>query len=263
MATSNSARQEGRGAGSQAAADSTAVNTDEAIFTCSTEKCGKRGPAEQMYNRSCDPMTTSRADMLKKILCRDCAADLSRHNGKRLCEPGSGVYRLNHTLRKMAEDDSVRARREDLARWVIGKKAERDAALHAQEDERRRNEMRQSGDDMVRRYARSYAESSEVSADPGTVRPQPRLLGDGKTHVCGLPIPCCRHDRPAECYITSMGEVVGICRRAAGIFVEVFRAAEAEGDRGFRKLLWTRDLKKATYLASRWLGEEPPADDEE
>ncbi len=255
--TRKPASQEGRGASQQAAA------ATEEIFACATDKCGRRGCADEMYNRSCDPLTTARADLLKKVLCRGCAEQLSKQNGKRICEPGSGVYHLNRTLRKMTELDSVRARRDDLAQWVIAKKAERDGAARAQEDERRRQSARDNGDDMIRRYARNYAEAAEVSTDSGVAIPKPRLAEDGETHLCGLPIPCCRHDRPVECYITSMGEVVGLCRRAAGLFIEVFRANEDQGDRGYRKLLWTRDPKKAAYLASRWLGEEPPADDEE
>ena len=223
------------------------------MFKCCGPNCGNSGAAEEMFNTSCDPVATDRAKILaEKVRCRECAEKISAERGKRLREPGCGVYPLARTLAKMTEQDSVSAKRMDTIRWVEAKIAEK-AAVRREEDRRQRIEdSRLTREDAVRSYAKRYLEMS-YDADPRQLPAEKRdEQGD---LVCGLPLGCCRHDRPAERFITVFGEVVGICRLAASLFTETFKES-GDGSERSRRLLSTNDRESAEYYAAKWSGGE-------
>jgi len=230
------------------------TGTGSELFRCRHEDgCEAEGRAEEMYNTSCDPLTTPREKLLAKVRCAAHAAKIAEKNGKGLRAPGCGVYPLCRTLKKMEEVESINAKRADMIRWVEGKKAEQAAANRDAEKQQRIEEARFARQSAVRDYASRYAEAPV--AGPSVVRlPTQRFLADEReTMTCGLPIACCRHDRPAERFITSMGEVVGVCRLAAAVFTEVFK--QHENDKRYRKLLSTGDWEQAARFAADWCGE--------
>ncbi len=227
-------------------------------FACKTAGCGSSGYAEQMYNTSCDPMRTTREKLAALVRCRTCAEAIASEKGKRLREAGCGVYPLLRTLKMIEESQAVRDRREDMLKWVEGLKASRKADFDQVQRQQQEDDARAQRRERVKGYASAYAQSEFCG--PRTVAlPVPRIE-DGRHH-CGLPLACCRHDRPAERFISVMGDVVGICRLAAAIFTEVFQENDGRSDQRFRKLLSTGDLKQAEKFASQWLGED--AKDEE
>jgi len=226
--------------------------SDKELFACKGKGCSNQGRVEEMFNASCDPRGITRAKLLEKVRCKACAEVIAKSNGKKLREPGCGVYPLCRTLVKVDEIEGLDAKRADVIRWVEEKKAAQAAISQEAEKTRRRDENRLVRQELVRDYARHYAEAPV--AGPSNVRlPSPRYLQDEQeTVTCGLPIACCRHDRPASRFITVMGEVVGVCGCAAGTFTEVFK--DNEGDQRYRKLLSTGDPEKASQFAAKWLG---------
>ncbi len=228
-------------------------------FACKTPDCRNSGYAEQMYNTSCDPMRTTPEKLLELVRCRTCAEAIASEKGKRLREAGCGVYPLLRTLKMIEESKAVRDRREDMLKWVEGLKAARKADHDQEQHQRQEEEARAEKRERVKSYANAYAESEFCGLR--TVALPAARVEDGRHH-CGLPIACCRHDRPAERFISVMGDVVGICRLAAAIFTEVFQEHDGRNDQRYRKLLSTGDLKQAEKFAAKWLGEEARDDEE-
>lgn len=227
-------------------------------FSCKTAGCGNSGSAEQMYNKSCDPLRTTKEKLLTLVHCRTCAEAIATEKGKRLREAGCGVYPLLRTLKMIEESQAVRAKREDMLKWVEGLKAAKKADYNQEQRQCQEEADRAEQRKRIKDYAGDYAESEFCG--PRTVAlPASRLVAG--RHHCGLPIACCRHDRPADRFISVMGDVVGICRLAAAIFTEVFQERDGRSDQRFRKLLSTGDLKQAEKFAAKWLGED--ADDED
>lgn len=70
-------------------------------FTCNGDGCLVTERAEEMFNLSCDPLRVTAKELRPKVRCRRCAEDISRRRGKRLGEPGCGVYPLAQTLKTM------------------------------------------------------------------------------------------------------------------------------------------------------------------
>jgi len=235
----------------------TAERTGER-FACKAAGCPNTGLAEQMYNTSCDPLRMTLEKAREIVRCPSCAESIAADKGKRLREPGCGVYPLLRTIKMIEESSTVRAKREDMRQWVEGLKAAKKAdfgqELRQQQDEAARTERRE----RLKSYAKAYAESDFCG--PRTVEhPVPRMQ-EGR-HYCGLPVACCRRDRPADRFISVMGDVVGICRLAAAVFTEVFQENDGRSDQRYRKLLSTGDLQQAEKFAAKWLGKD--TDDDE
>jgi hypothetical protein len=235
------------------------AETGSTRFKCQTPGCGIVGCAEEMYNLSGDPMAMTREKLLERVRCKACAEKIAGENGKRLREPGCGCYPLCRTLKKLEEVDEVRAHREDTARWVEGLKAARQNVVREADKQRQIDEARLARREKVLQYARRYAESATCGTD---AMPLPAARLDSATHLCGLPLVCCRHDQPVDRFITVMGEVVGICRLASAVFTEVFKESDGR-DQRYRKLLSTGNLEQAQFFAAKWLGEDPDANGEE
>lgn len=221
------------------------AGVDTPSYDCAETGCGSKGPAQEMYNLQAS-LTTVEVEALKPLIrCRRCALKVASSRGAGLCEPGSGVYRLSHTLRRIG-GGPVRSLQEqndnDYLKWVLETKAVR---------ERAERESR------IKAYAVAYAESPLLDElSPKIAKPQPH--GDGEQHFCGIPVDCCRHDAPVHRYMAVMGEVVGVCDLAARVFIEVHKDRErAHGeDQRYRRLLSTADVGQAQDIAARWFGRE-------
>ncbi|MFA6603863.1 MAG: hypothetical protein WCT10_03405 [Patescibacteria group bacterium] len=222
-------------------------------FKCCTVNCENTGTAEKMFNVSLDPAAATREEILaKKVRCQDCAEKISAERGKRLREPGCGVYPLVRTLAKLTGHDPISAQRLDTIRWVEAKKQEREAARHAADRQQRIENARLNREEIIRRYARDYVQMA-YNADLAQF-PAARHNEHHDQLVCGLPVNCCRHDLPADRFITVFGEVVGICRLAAQVFLETFKELD-DGSESARRLLSTRDPESAGHFADEWAGE--------
>lgn len=87
-----------------------AVDKGWSTFTCMSEGCMTTERASEMFNIACNPLTLKGVNDLRKyVRCTACATNIAQSNGRRLGEPGCGVYFLSVTLRDMArkEDDPV------------------------------------------------------------------------------------------------------------------------------------------------------------
>ncbi|HTM68829.1 MAG TPA: hypothetical protein VL426_06055 [Candidatus Binatia bacterium] len=226
-----------RGAGAVPAA------ADAQMFVCAQDACGSQGNAQEMYNLQASLSVTEVEALLPLIRCRKHALEAAATKGHALCEPGSGVYRLSHTFKRLGIGPArsfQEAQDNDYLKWVLDTKAKR---------EREEREAR------IRAYAVAYAESSIVDEKDGTV-PRPIVRGEDGQLFCGIPLDCCRRDEPVHRFMPVMGEVVGICDQSARVFVEVHRDHEEKHgeDRRYRKLLSTSDFAQAQDIADRWSG---------
>lgn len=214
---------------------------DPQQYACAEGACEGHGNAQEMYNLQASLTVTEAEALLPLIRCRKHALEVAATRGRGLCEPGSGVYRLSHTFKRLGIGPSrsfQESQDNEYLRWVLDTKAKR---------EREEREAR------LRAYAVAYAESSIIDEERGTVA-RPVVRGDGDALFCGIPTDCCRRDEPVHRFMPVMGEVVGICDMAARVFVEVIRDHEEKHgeDQRYKKLLSTSDLSQARQIADRW-----------
>lgn len=85
---------------------------DSGIFIC--KNCGRTGKAEGkgdelMFNLPCNPRKTSRAELLDKLCCASCAAEIAKRKERRLGEQGCGVYYLRLTLAELLSEEEIAA----------------------------------------------------------------------------------------------------------------------------------------------------------
>jgi hypothetical protein len=187
-----------------------------------------------MFNLACDVRKITEQDLLSLIRCPDCAERLSGAEDPRPGKKGSTLYRLAVTLSRLEGSDDRSRDEQAYVRWVLKTKAER----------------------LIRAYAEEYATLPHYS-DPGLrdspVLPLPApVVNRSGQLICGLPIDCCGKRREADRFLTVQGEVVGICAKAAAIFFRTFR--ELGEDESYRRLLSSKDRKKAESFARYWLG---------
>lgn len=224
-------------------------DADTTSYACAHEDgCTAKGPAQEMYNLQASLTTVEIGALLPLVRCRRHGLEAAAARGKGICEPGSGVYRLSHTLKRIGGGParSMQEQRDnEYCKWVLETKARR---------EREEREAR------LRQYAVAYAESPLVDELDGTVS-VPRRRGAQGQLVCGVPVDCCRHDEPAHRYMTVLGEVVGICDMAARVFGEVHQdyAGKHGEDQRYRRLLSTADIDQAQRIADSWTGRERDA----
>lgn len=214
-------------------------------YACKEADCTAKGRASEMFNLPCNLARTELSAIMELVRCETHAAATAKARGKAVCEPGSGVYRLSHTLRMIGAGPARTPRQQhenEYVNWYRQTVAER------AEKER---------DAQVRDYARLYAEESSTDDLHGFRAPAPRMEpfadddgAESLAHFCGLPLACCDHDKPASRFITALGKVVGICDVAARIFAEIVGAA---GD-PHRKLVAMTDISQAEELAERSRG---------
>ena len=221
------------------------AGVDAPTYGCGEDACVSKGPAQEMYNLQAS-LTVVEIEALRPLIrCRKHALDAAAARGRGLCEPGSGVYRLSHTLKRIGGGPARSIREQtdnEYLKWVLEGQARRG---------REERELR------IKAYAVAYAESPLLDElSPGTGKPQPTGNGDGL--FCGIPVDCCRHDAPVRRFMTVMGEIVGVCDMSARIFIEVHRDHERVNgeDQRYRRLLSTADYGQAKDIASRWLGSE-------
>lgn len=219
------------------------VAADAQLYGCAEEGCGTQGPAGDMYNLQASLTVTEPEAMLPLIRCRKHALEVAAARGRGLCEPGSGVYRLSHTFKRLGIGPARSFQEQqdnEYLKWVLDTKSKRE---------------RQEREEQLRLYAIAYAESSVVDELNATAA-KPMVRSDGERLFCGIPVDCCRRDEPAHRFMPVLGEVVGICDLAARVFVEVIRANEEKHgeDQRYRKLLSTGDLAQAKEIADRWSG---------
>lgn len=199
------------------------------IYACAAGGCKNRGIASEMRNLACDPGTITMEELVRLIRCPSCSET----------GPSQRWYPLNRTLSAM--------RRERYAGGDRGRQAEERAYVQWV--------LRSQRDRVIRDYAEIYGalpefcDPSSLEAD-GLVFPEQRLDEKG-THCCGLPVSCCDKRAPAARYLTVLGEVVGICRKASAIFFEVRNLHREEPT--YRRLLSTEDERAARKFADRWL----------
>lgn len=72
-------------------------------FGCAQPGCEKRHLPERMYNLAPDRLPTRVEAILPLIRCETHAIEHAIQYGLAPCEPGSNVYRLSHTLKKVEE----------------------------------------------------------------------------------------------------------------------------------------------------------------
>lgn len=220
------------------------VGGDVQTYVCTEGTCGTQGPAVQMYNLQASLTVTEPEALLPLIRCGKHALEVAAARGRGLCEPGSGVYRLSHTLKRLGIGPARSFQEQqdnEYLKWVLDTKVRR---------EREEREAR------LRAYAVAYAESSVIDELKQPVT-KPVIRSDGERLFCGIPADCCRHDEPAHRFMPVLGEVVGICDLAARVFVEVIKDHEDKHgeDQRYRKLLSTGDLAQARDISARWCGE--------
>ncbi|KPJ86068.1 hypothetical protein AMJ57_00760 [Parcubacteria bacterium SG8_24] len=229
----------GDGRGGNGATGKNGHDTEKTRYRCRSAGCEMRGTADMMFNLPCNPGRVTEEELLEKVLCHACASSVASLAGKEPRDKGSGVFPLSRTFELRRRLNHRRSERQkeldDYRRWV--------------EESNYRRTIR----DYAIRYAQ--AEVSELFGDGSLAGslPLPRTSAapDGSL-CCGLPIECCGHHRPTRRFLTVFGEVVGICDRAASVFIDVFR--EHEETEGFRRLLSTSDLEMARHIAAKWLG---------
>lgn len=223
-------------------AGAVATDVDAPTYACRHEDgCTGSGPAQEMYNLQASLTAVEIEALLPLVRCRRHGLEAAAARGKGLCEPGSGVYRLSHTLKRIGGGParSLQEQRDnEYCRWVLETKAKR---------ERQEREVR------IRQYALAYAETPLVDELDGTIS-LPRRRGAQGDLVCGIPVECCRHDEPARRFITVLGEVVGICDMSARVFAEVHEELETKHgeDQRHGRLLSTADIDQAQRIAAAW-----------
>jgi hypothetical protein len=226
---------------------------DSGIFIC--KNCGRTGKAEGsgdelMFNLPCNPRKTSRAELIDKLCCAACAAEIAKRRNCRLGEQGCGVYYLRLTLAVLPSEEDIAAEKlvkKNRPKWPSAQEAREKLDLeylHWVIESQRRRRF-----DEIRSYAEMFAENA-FDGTAGLTLPYARRWIDEL--FCGLPdvVTCCDREHPVRRYLCFQGEVIGLCDDASKLFIEVRR--QHEDDTRYDKLLWFHERERAEQSAAKW-----------